>query len=216
MILRADYTHGTGTHSSYFFIKEEKKDVISYSSPSPECIDFLGPLDLLCDGQQWKYCRVHRGSFFQDEGSDSLVLLPSLRTLQPFSALSQQRQQDVAMQYGSCCFPFSAMLSLWASQYFYLLHLPSAYFHLRTRARGKWRPRTTSSRCTDCDRSQQGPLQRLQNRKREAKCAKLCTVLQPGLKAGNCHLCSAISGLATYRGEKKVENHRIIKIGEDL
>lgn len=160
--------------------------MISYSSPSPVCIDFLGPLDLLCDGQQWKYCRVHRGSFFQDEGSDSLVLLPSLRTLQPCSALSQQRQR------------------------------PSAYFHLRSRARGKWRPRTTSSRCTDCDRSQQGPLQRLQDREREAKCAKLCTVLQPGLKAGNCHLCSAISGLPTYRGEKKVENHRIIKIGEDL
>lgn len=40
---------------------------------------------------------------------------------------------------------------------------------------------------------------------------KLRTVLQPELEAGNCHLCSAVSALATYHEEIKVENHRIIK-----
>lgn len=57
----------------------------------------------------------------------------------------------------------------------------------------------------------EGPLQRLQDREREAKCVKLRTVLQPELEAGNCHLCSAVSVLGTYHGEIKLENHRIIK-----
>lgn len=57
----------------------------------------------------------------------------------------------------------------------------------------------------------EGPLQRLQDREREAKCVKLRTVLQPELEAGNCHLCLAVSVLGTYHGEIKLENHRIIK-----